>query len=197
MLKKLIVFVLSTVMVFSLCACSSNEEEKKETTQAATEKETTAVVTGEKDAGDGNKDFKAVDVSAAGWKMSVENVQIAPELSNTSEVLGYSSASSTTFEKKADDGKTYVLIKMLIEKDGATENIQWKNMILTDADGKKYNRIDDSFIDSLTWMRISGTDLNFGKYEGWFAYEIPEEKAESGLTLSYSFASEKMTYKVN
>lgn len=195
MFKKFMVVTMTAVMAFSLCACGGTKEEKKETT-----KEEQTTVSAENAASDTDKkedDFDAVDVSSSGWKMSVENVQIAPELSNTSEVLGYSSASSNTFEQKANEGNTYVLIKMLIEKDGATENIQWNKMLLTDADGNTYNRIDDSFIDSLSWMRISGTDLNFGSYEGWFAYEIPEDKAESGLVLSYKFEEDEMKYEVN
>lgn len=195
MLRKFTVFAMSAVMAVSLCACGNGDNENKETTKAA---ETTTVAdnsTAEENAN--SSDFKAVDVSAAGWKMSVDNVQIAPELSNTSEVLGYSSASSSTFEQKANEGNTYVLIKMTIEKDGASENIQWDKMVLTDEDGNTYNRIDDSFIDSLTWKRMSGTDLNFGTNEGWFAYEIPEDKSTSGLVLSYKFEGENMEYKVN
>lgn len=186
---------MTAIMAVSLCACGAEKDEKEEVTSI---EETTVSTDSAQDENSGNSsDFQSVDVSAAGWKMSVDNVQIAPELSNTSEVLGYSSASSSTFEQDAQEGNTYVLIKMLIEKDGATENIQWDKMILTDADGNTYNRIEDSFIDSLTWERMSGTDLNFGSNEGWFAYEIPEEKAESGLVLSYEFENETMEYKVN
>lgn len=191
MLRKGMVFVMTFTMALSLIGCG---QEKKE---AGKTEDSTTAVSAKDNQEKNNSDFKVVDVSKAGWKMTVENVQIAAELSNTSEVLGYSSASSTTFEQKAESGNTYVLIKMLIEKDGATENIVWDKMILTDAEGNQYNRIDDSFIDSLTWMRISGTDLNFGKYEGWFAYEIPEKNATSGLILSYQFESEEMKYNVN
>lgn len=196
MFKKTIIFIMALIMVVSLCACGSSSEGTKdetkseETTVAADESSTEEQKVEE-------SDFQVVDVSSSGWTMSIDNVLIAAELSNTSEVLGYSSASTSTFEQKAKEGNTYVLIKMTIKKDGATENIQWDKMMLTDAEGNTYNRIDDSFIDSLTWKRISGTDLNFGSYEGWFAYEIPKDKANSGLLLSYKFAEEEMKYKVN
>lgn len=195
MLRKLAVITMTAVMAVSLWACGAKDE-NNETTKV--EETTTVSTDGVVSEDKGNSsDFESVDVSAAGWKMSIDNVQIAAELSNTSEVLGYSSASSSTFEQNANEGNTYVLIKMLIEKDGATENIQWDKMILTDADGNTYNRIDDSFIDSLTWKRMSGTDLNFGSNEGWFAYEIPEDKSTEGLVLSYKFNDETMEYKVN
>lgn len=190
MRKKLIVISMTLMMALSLCACG-----EKEKTPDETKAEVTTVV--EEKGNTGKTDFEAVDVSTAGWTMSIDNVMIAAELSNTSEVLGYSSASSTTFDQKANDGNTYVLINMIIKKDGAAENLKWDNMILTDANGNEYKRIDDSFIDSLTWKRMSGTDLNFGSHEGWFAYEIPEDKAASGLTLSYKFENETMEYKVN
>lgn len=197
MRKKLIVISMTLIMALSLSACGEKSENKQE--EKTTKAETTTVSADSKtqDGKADNSDFKAVDVSVAGWTMSVDNVQIAPELSNTSEVLGYSSASSTTFDQKANEGNTYVLIKMTIKKDGASENIQWDNMLLTDAEGNNYNRIDDSFIDSLTWKRMSGTDLNFGSHEGWFAYEIPEDKSTSGLVLSYKFKDGTMEYKVN
>lgn len=179
---------MAAIMALSLCACGGNKEE--ETTTVA---ETTAAASENSD----GEEFAAVDLSTAGWTMSMDNVMIAAELSNTSEVLGYSSASTSTFEQKANEGNTYVLFKMTITKDGASENIAWDKMVLTDAEGNTYNRIDDSFIDSLTWKRMSGTDLNFGTSEGWFAYEIPEDKAASGLVLSYAFADGTMEYKVN
>lgn len=188
MLKKFMIAVTVVMATVSLCACG--EEDKNSTIN-----ETKANTATEKQLN--GDDFEKVDLSKAGWTMSMDNVMIAAELSNTSEVLGYSSASSTTFEQSAAEGNTYVLFKMTIAKDGASENINWENMILTDAEGNTYNRIDDSFIDSLTWKRISGTDLNFGTNEGWFAYEIPEDKAGAGLVLSYQFESEKMEYKVN
>lgn len=187
MSKKILSLMLSTVLALTLIGCGTKEESKKEQ-----ESKTTAVHSEVN-----SKDFKAFDVSTADWKMSIDNIQVSDELSNTSEVLGYSSASSTTFEQKAGEGNTYVLIKMTIAKDGAKENISWEKMILTDKDGKEYNRIDDSFIEDLTWTRISGTDLNFGEYEGWFAYEIPKDKADEGLVLSYKFQKDTMKYEIN
>ena len=187
MTKKIISLALVSVLAFSMMGCGSQKKEEKKATE-----ETTAVHSEVN-----SDDFKSFDVSTADWKMSVDNVQVAAELSNTSEVLGYSSASTSTFEQKAGEGNTYVLIKMTISKDGAKENITWDKMLLTDKDGNTYKRIDDTFLDDLTWTRISGTDLNFGDYEGWFAYEIPEDKAEEGLVLSYEFEDETMKYEIN
>lgn len=193
MFKKILVFSMTAVMMFSLCACGESDDEK-ETTKA---EETTIAETKVDEAKDAEEKKESVDVSTAGWKMSVDGVEIHTKVSNTSVEMGYTSSSTSTFEKEAEEGNAYVLIKMNVEKDGATENIEWDKMVLTDSDGTTYNRIDDSWIDDLKWKRMSGTTLNFGTNEGWFAYELPEEKTESGLVLSYAFADETMEYEIN
>ncbi len=125
---------------------------------------------------------------AAGWNFTVEDMQIDASLENVSVSLGYTDVQTDDFYAEAEEGKVFCLLKMLIEKDGGTEVIEWDNLILSDENGNEYTRIDDSFLSDLGMMRMPGTALNFGSNEGWIAFEIDEDAA--GLTLSYSFEEE-------
>ena len=112
-----------------------------------------------------NSDAYGEVVSAAGWNITVEDVEI-------------NSA-----------GKTFCMIKLKIEKDGSKETLDWANLKLTDSEGNEYSRMDDEFISELGMTRMAGTTLNFGSNEGWIAFEI-DENAE-GLELSYPFEAEE------
>lgn len=127
-------------------------------------------------------------VSIAGWKITVEDVQINPSLENVSVELGYTGVETTDYVKEASEGHTFCLVKMLIEKDGSKEVIDWSSMKLTDKNGTQYSRLEDEFITDLGMMRMPGTTLNFGSSEGWIAFEI-EEGAEE-LVLVYPFEQE-------
>lgn len=127
-------------------------------------------------------------VSIAGWKITVEDVQINPSLENVSVELGYTGVETTDYVKEASEGHTFCLVKMLIEKDGSKEVIDWSSMKLTDKNGTQYSRLEDEFITDLGMMRMPGTTLNFGSSEGWIAFEI-EEGAEE-LVLCYPFEEE-------
>lgn len=127
-------------------------------------------------------------VSAAGWNITVEDVEINASLENVSVDLGYTGVETSDYKKEADSGKTFCLIKLKIEKDGSKESLDWANLKLTDSEGNEYTRMDDEFITELGMTRMAGTTLNFGSNEGWIAFEI-NENAE-GLELSYPFEAE-------
>ena len=136
-----------------------------------------------------NSDAYGEVVSAAGWNITVEDVEINASLENVSVELGYTGVETSDYKKEADAGKTFCLIKLKIEKDGSKETLDWANLKLTDSEGNEYSRMDDEFITELGMTRMAGTTLNFGSNEGWIAFEI-DENAE-GLELSYPFEAEE------
>ena len=96
---------------------------------------------------------------------------------------------TSDYQKEAEAGKTFCLIKMAIKKDGSKETFQWDNLKLTDGSGNEYTRMEDEFLTDLGMTRMPGTALNFGSNEGWIAFEIDENATD--LVLSYQFASEE------
>ena len=128
-------------------------------------------------------------ISAAGWNITVEDVEINSSLENVSVSLGYTGVETNDYKKEADAGKTFCLIKMKIEKDGSKENFDWANLKLKDSEGNEYTRVDDDFISELGMTRMAGTALNFGSNEGWIAFEIGEDS--EGLELDYAFEAEE------
>ena len=153
------------------------------TEAAATEEDTTEAVSIEPaDSGENTT------VSAAGWKLTVEDVEISESLENVSVELGYTGVETSDYQKTAEEGNVFCLIKMKIEKDGSKEVIDWKNMTLTDSDGNEYTRMSDEFLTDLGMARMPGTSLNFGSNEGWIVFEVKENAA--GLELAYPFEAE-------
>lgn len=196
MRKNIILFSILTIFTIELIGCShGNNKSTNDTTTVAETLAVTEAVTDNTDNKDSSSsDFAPTDVSVAGWKMTVDNVLIDSSLSHASTTLGYTNTDTGIFEKDASEGNVFVLIKMTITKDGSTENIEWENMSLSDAAGNRYHRIEDTFIEDLNMKRIPGTTLNFGSYEGWFAFEVPE--SASDLVLTYTFENEEMTYSI-
>ena len=88
-------------------------------------------------------------VSAAGWNITVEDVEINSSLENVSVELGYTGVETSDYKKEADAGKTFCMIKLKIEKDGSKETLDWANLKLTDSEGNEYSRMDDEFISEL------------------------------------------------
>ena len=131
-------------------------------------------------------------VSAAGWNITVEDVEINASLENVSVDLGYTGVETSDYKKEADAGKTFCLIKLKIEKNGSKESLDWAKLKLTDSEGNEYTRTDDEFITELGMIRMAGTTLNFGSNEGWIAFEINENA--DGLELSYPFEAEAYNY---
>ena len=170
-------------------AVEETAETAEETVEEVAEEAETAVEevaeTAAQPAGDGEA---LDDVTVAGWHIVAENVQVNSSLDNISVALGYSGIETSEYSKTADEGMTFCMIKLLIEKQGSKETIDGENMLLTDGDGNEYHRIADEFILDLGMKRMPGTKLNFGSNEGWIAYQIPE--GAGGLTLSYAFESE-------
>lgn len=133
-------------------------------------------------------------VNAGGWNITVEEALSSPSLENVSVSLGYSDVETSDFLKEAGEGNTFCLIKLLIEKEGTTEAIEWKNLRLTDGDGNEYSRMDDAFLTDLGMLRMSGSTVNFGENEGWIAFEIKENASD--LTLSYPFEAGSYEAKI-
>lgn len=198
MKKKVLLQVMGAVLVAGLMAgCGGTNDTKKEEntkTEAAADKADAKEETDSTEAKDTSEDSASSDaygevVSAAGWNITVEDVEINSSLENVSVELGYTGVETSDYKKEADAGKTFCMIKLKIEKDGSKETLDWVNLKLTDSEGNEYSRMDDEFITELGMTRMAGTTLNFGSNEGWIAFEI-DENAE-GLELSYPFEAEE------
>ena len=211
MKKKIVLWILSMVVWGSLLTGCGTAEKKKSETIAATETAETAAredsetentetaaredgetenteETGEVDKTSVSGSQIGAQVSVSGWNITVEDVQKNTSLENVSVELGYTGVEKSNYQKDAESGKTFCLVKMLIEKDGSKETIDWSNLKLTDGEGNEYTRIEDDFLADLGMMRMTGNTLNFGKNEGWIAFEI--NKNADGLELSYPFEEE-------
>ena len=187
MKKKVLLQVIGAVMALGLMAGGStstamaeNNAKTESTDKSGDEKETGEEKT---------KTDIGTEISAAGWKITVEEVEIAPSLENVSVDLGYTGVETSDYKKEAETGKTFCMLKMKIEKDGSKEKFDWQNLKLTDSEENEYIRMDDEFVAEAGMKRMTGTALNFGSNEGWIAFEI-DEKAE-GLELSYPFEEEE------
>ena len=139
--------------------------------------------------GTSSSTFDSETASVAGWNLTVEDVELNDSLENVSVSLGYTGVETSDYQKTADDGKTFCLIKMNIEKDGSKESIDWANMKVTDSEGNEYERMSDEFLTDLGMKRMPGNTLNFGSNEGWIAFEVND--GAEGLELSYSFESDE------
>lgn len=211
MKKKTVLWILSMAVCGSLLTgCGTAEKKESETiavtetaeTSAREDGETENMETAAEEAGEtedtemtGEVDKTSVSgsqigaqVSVSGWNITVEDVQKNTSLENVSVELGYTGVEKSNYQKEAESGKTFCLVKMLIEKDGSKETIDWSNLKLTDGEGNEYTRIEDDFLADLGMMRMTGNTLNFGKNEGWIAFEI--NKNADGLELSYPFEEE-------
>ena len=208
MKKKTVLWVLSMAVCGSLLTgCGAAEKktaetvtateatEEAESTEALSEEaseaenaETAAKETGEEDKTSVADSQIGTAVSVSGWNITVEDVQKNTSLENVSVELGYTGVEKSNYQKEAEAGKTFCLVKMLIEKDGSKETIDWSNLKLTDSEGNEYTRMEDDFLAELGMMRMTGNALNFGKNEGWIAFEINENA--DGLELSYPFEEE-------
>ena len=187
MKKKVLLQVIGAAMALGLMAGGStivamaeNNSKTESTDKSSDEKEE-----GEEE----NKTDVGTEISVAGWKITVEEVEIAPSLENVSVDLGYTGVETSDYKKEAETGKTFCMLKMKIEKDGSKEKFDWENLKLTDSEENEYTRMDDEFVAEAGMKRMTGTALNFGLNEGWIAFEI-DEKAES-LELSYPFEAEE------
>ena len=187
MKKNVLLQVIGAVMALGLMAGGStstamaeNNAKTESTDKSCDEKETGEEKT---------KTNIGTEISAAGWKITVEEVEIAPSLENVSVDLGYTGVETSDYKKEAETGKTFCMLKMKIEKDGSKEKFDWQNLKLTDSEENEYIRMDDEFVAEAGMKRMTGTALNFGSNEGWIAFEI-DEKAE-GLELSYPLEEEE------
>ena len=186
MRKKFLVQVMSVLLAAGMTAGSyataMAAETKTEKTAAEKEDDSTAE--------DGEEEeYEPQLVSVSGWNITVEDVMESASLENVSVELGYTGVETSDYQKEAEDGKTFCLVKLIFEKDGSKESIQWDKLKLADSEGNEYTRMEDEFLTDLGMLRMPGTTLNFGSNEGWIAFEINEDAEE--LVLSYPFDTEK------
>lgn len=190
--------ILLAAALLTGCGAQTTEQSTEGTSSAPTEIQPTELQNAESQAGEASDteeaatdtagDSAAETVSVAGWKITVEDVQKNTSLENVSVELGYTGVETSDYQKEADAGKTFCLIKLLVEKDGSKETIEWDKLKLTDGSGTEYTRMSDEFLTDLGMTRMTGNTLNFGSNEGWIAFEI-DENAEN-LELCYPFEAE-------
>ena len=196
MKNKKFVWLMGMVLALgTVSGCGSDKAADTETVSEAdettTEESTEDTEETAEEATDGTSSstFDSETASVAGWNLTVEDVELNDSLENVSVSLGYTGVETSDYQKDADDGKTFCLIKMSIEKDGSKESIDWAKMKVTDSEGNEYERMSDEFLTDLGMKRMPGNTLNFGSNEGWIAFEVNDDA--EGLELSYSFESEE------
>ena len=196
MKNKKFVWLMGMVLALGTASgCGSDKTADTETVSEAdettTEESTEDTEETAEEATDGTSSstFDSETASVAGWNLTVEDVELNDSLENVSVSLGYTGVETSDYQKDADDGKTFCLIKMSIEKDGSKESIDWAKMKVTDSEGNEYERMSDEFLTDLGMKRMPGNTLNFGSNEGWIAFEVNDDA--EGLELSYSFESEE------
>lgn len=182
-LKLLFGFIL---ILSVMTACQNGESETastgKEIASTGEEAVSTAEQASDTEAGEtGN----GAGESIGGWKIEIVDSTQGSELNDISVVLGYTGTGTEEFSKKAGEGKEFLLVKLICEKEEGQEVIDWEKLTVTDKDGNEYKRIEDSFISDLNMKRLPGTALNFGTNEGFIAFEV--EEGASGYTLTYPF----------
>ena len=193
--KKLLWLMGMVLALGTVNGCGSDKTADTETVSEADETTTeestedTEETVEEATEGTSSSTFDSETASVAGWNLTVEDVELNDSLENVSVSLGYTGVETSDFQKDADDGKTFCLIKMSIEKDGSKESIDWAKMKVTDSEGNEYERMSDEFLTDLGMKRMPGNTLNFGSNEGWIAFEVNDDA--EGLELSYSFESEE------
>lgn len=175
-MKHLKVLVGLMVMMALMTACG-NGGEQTTTAEATTVEEAATTAKAE--------DTAAKEASAGGWNIKLEKSTQGAKLSDVSVVLGYTGTGTDEFSKEAEEGKEFLLVKLLCEKKEGQEVIDWEKLTVTDKDGNEYKRIEDSFITDLNMQRLPGTTLNFGTNEGFIAFEVKE--GATGYTLRYPF----------
>lgn len=196
MKNKKLVWLMGMVLALGTASgCGSDKTADTETVSEADETTTeesiedTEETAEEATDGTSSSTFDSETASVAGWNLTVEDVELNDSLENVSVSLGYTGVETSDYQKDADDGKTFCLIKMSIEKDGSKESIDWAKMKVTDSEGNEYERMSDEFLTDLGMKRMPGNTLNFGSNEGWIAFEVNDDA--EGLELSYSFESEE------
>ena len=193
--KKLVWLMGMVLALGSVSGCGSDKTADTETVSEADETTTeestedTEETAEEATEATSSSTFDSETASVAGWNLTVEDVELNDSLENVGVSLGYTGVETSDYQKDADDGKTFCLIKMSIEKDGSKESIDWAKMKVTDSEGNEYERMSDEFLTDLGMKRMPGNTLNFGSNEGWIAFEVNDDV--EGLELSYSFESEE------
>ena len=123
-----------------------------------------------------------------GWSVSVTHCEVAEDLSTTQSAVQYDGESvSYDVSEKPQEGNVFVLIEMVIEKEGTgASKFLWDNAYVEDAQGARYNRhANDTFLRSFKLPRIKSTDLVLGKNEGFACYELPSDAAKGDLYFVY------------
>lgn len=134
-----------------------------------------------------------------GWAVSVTRCEIAEDLSTSQSAVQYDGESvSYDVSEKPQGGNVFVLIEMVIEKEGTgASNFLWDNAYVEDAQGTRYSRhANDTFLRSFNLPRIKSTDLVLGKNEGFVCYELPSDAAKGDLYFVYETDGESVKMQI-
>ena len=170
MIKRILLFIFAAMFALSLTACGQSEDGAAVGTQK-------------------------VD----GWSVSVRRCEIAEDLSTTQSAVQYGGESvSYDVSEKPQEGNVFVLIEMVIEKEGTgASKFLWDNAYVEDAQGTRYSRhTNDTFLRSFNLLRIKSTDLVLGKNEGFVCYELPSDAAKGDLYFVYETDDESVKMQI-
>lgn len=182
-MKKILLLGLCVAMIMSMAGCTGSDSSSEASNSVSSNTEKGEV-----------KQNTPETFDVAGWEIVYENCMVESSLENASVSLGYAEVETNNFEKQADEGKTFCLVKLKITKNDSSEIIDWSKFKLVDGDGNEYTREEDTFITDLGMIRMTGDNLNFGENEGWICYQIPKESKD--LKLVYPFSSENLEIKL-
>lgn len=129
-----------------------------------------------------------------GWELEVKDVLIGDLLSKNRIITNYDGSSQVDKQSiQAKENKVFVVLNIAIEKNDSS-NQAWKWELLTlKTKNASFQRMEDSFLTLLEYDRLPGTDINFGQFSGWLAFEIPANE-KNDLVLIY--ADEKGDHEI-
>jgi hypothetical protein len=125
------------------------------------------------------------------WQIEVSRFEIKDTLNAVESVTQYNGSKiDVVHTQTPDDGYVYLIMNVTIRKqdDQSTAPFDWQWLVVRDASGNSYPRLDnDTFLEQYQYTpRITGLELRFGENSGWMAYEIPSSVVAGQLTLVYT-----------
>jgi len=130
---------------------------------------------------------KSSDQSQFIWQITADDTKIENHLSTDTTITHYDGSSEkVTITQDATSGYVYVLVHLELKKDKAGGSLfSWNKLVLKDSKGTTYPRIDDLFLVSHKFERMTQLDVRLGNVQGWIAFEIPESSSNKVLMLIY------------
>lgn len=134
------------------------------------------------------------------WEITVKGCVVTDKLSATQMVAQYDGdALEVDIDNMPDPGNMYVLIELIIEKQGSgTDKFLWDHAVVTDTQGNEYKRHpNDTFLSTYNFSRIKSTDLVFGKNDGYVCYELPAGATDGDLFFVYESDNDVVEIQIN